>query len=195
MYKADTISPCGFRADGRLLHECRQLRCLTSVPPAATSALAAAAVAPEGAALAAAGASGTLTSCDGRAVVSLGFTKVMALVYGPQPASSISTANSSGSSSWNVSCSDTTTAALQMLREGRQGHARAELAVPVSIVCVVGFVDSCVRLRSMYTPEASEVASAVRTAAEGIIQRRLYAQTRITISILVLADDGCKRIP
>ncbi|OEH75129.1 exosome complex [Cyclospora cayetanensis] len=42
----------------------------------------------------------------------------------------------------------------------------------------------------MYTPDTAEVAAAVRAAAEGIILRRLYTQTKITISILVLADDG-----
>ncbi|CDJ32188.1 exosome complex exonuclease, putative [Eimeria mitis] len=78
-----------------------------------------------------------------------------------------------------------------MMHEGRQGQTRAEFAVPVSVVCSVGLVESCVRSRCMYTPEAAEVAAAVRTAAEGIILRRLYTQTRITISILVFADDGC----
>ncbi|XP_026189630.1 exosome complex component RRP41 homolog [Cyclospora cayetanensis] len=194
MYKAEAVNPCGFRADGRLVHECRQLRCRTSVPLAATTPLAAAAAAasPEGAVLATVGGSGCLTSCDGRAVVSLGCTKVMALVYGPQPASSSSNSGSSisSSSSWSVSSSDTTTLALQMLQEGRQGQARGDLNAPLSVVCSVGFVDSCIRLRCMYTPDTAEVAAAVRAAAEGIILRRLYTQTKITISILVLADDG-----
>lgn len=194
MYKAEVVSPCGFRGDGRLVHECRQLRCRTSVPPAATTAAVAASVAQEEAAVATAGAAGCLTNCDGRAVVSLGCTKVMALVYGPQPASSSATASSSSSSSWNVSCSDSTAASLQTLQEGRQGQGRGEVAAPLSVVCSVGFVDSCVRLRSMYTPDAAEIAAAVRTAAEGVILRRLYTQTRITISILVLADDGSKPV-
>ncbi|KAL8453468.1 hypothetical protein Emag_001841 [Eimeria magna] len=193
MYKAEAVSPCGFRADGRLVHEARQLRCRTSVPPAAaTAASAVAASASEAAvAAAAAGGAGCLTNCDGRAVVSLGCTKVMALVYGPQPSSSCSAGIMSSSGSWSVSISDTTSASLQLLQEGRQGQGRGDVATPLSVVCSVGFVGSSVRLRNMYTPDTAEVATAVRTAAEGIILRRLYTQTRITISLLVLADDGC----
>ncbi|KAL8270215.1 hypothetical protein Esti_005890 [Eimeria stiedai] len=196
MYKAEAVSPCGFRADGRLVHEARQLRCRTSVPPtAATAASAAAASASEAAAAAAAaGAAGCVTNCDGRAVVSLGCTKVMALVYGPQPSSSCSAGNMSSSGSWSVSISDTTSASLQLLQEGRQGKGRGDVATPLSVVCSVGFVGSSVRLRNMYTPDTAEVATAVRTAAEGVILRRLYTQTRITISLLVLADDGCKLV-
>ena len=195
MYKGEAVSPCGFRADGRLVHESRQLHCRTSVPPAAASAAAAVAVSPDGASIATAGASGCLTSCDGRAVVSLGCTKVMALVYGPQPASGNSSSNnSSGGSSncWSVNSTEHTSAAMQMMHEGRQGQGRGELAAPVTVVCSVGLAGSCMRSRSMYTPDAAEIAAAVRTAAEGIILRRLYTQTRITISILVLADDGSK---
>ncbi|CDJ41093.1 exosome complex exonuclease, putative [Eimeria tenella] len=190
MFKAEAVSPCGFRADGRLVYECRQLRCRTSVPSAAASDLTTSAEVPDGPAIATAGASGSLASCDGRAVVSLGCTKVMALVYGPQPSSNMSTLSTSSSNTWSVSCTDNTSAAMQMMHEGKQGLARGELAVPVSVVCSVGLVDSCVRTRSRYTPDAAEIAAAVRTAAEGIILRRLYTQTRITISILVLADDG-----
>ncbi|KAL8434518.1 hypothetical protein Efla_000034 [Eimeria flavescens] len=191
MYKAETVSPCGFRADGRLVHEARQLRCRTSVPPAAaTAAIAASEAEVGGAAAAAAGAAGCLTSCDGRAVVSLGCTKVMALVYGPQPSTNSSSATTSSSGSWSISSSDSAAASLQLLQEGRQNHGRGEVTTPLSVVCSVGFVGSCLRLRNAYTPDAAEVAAAVRTAAEGIILRRLYTQTKITISLLVLADDG-----
>ncbi|KAL8453294.1 hypothetical protein Emed_000928 [Eimeria media] len=159
------------------------------VPPAAATAAtaaAAAAAASESAAAAAAaagGGAGCLTNCDGRAVVSLGCTKVMALVYGPQPLSSSSSSSSSSggitssSGSWSISISDTTSASLQLLQEGRQGQGRGDVATPLSVVCSVGFVGSSVRLRNMYTPDTAEVATAVvALQLSGKVDRESYAK-------------------